>query len=291
MKLVKKIAQHSASLYAVCYSPELDLIFTGGADKIVASWNPTTFENTSFSIKTKSAVLNLTCLPNNRLFIGLFNGDFHIIDLSTKEEVKYFTKHKKGVYCCSVTDNGLLVIGSGDGLVSIWNSEDYSLLFEKQICNGKIRAIESVGGNCFIGDSEGFLLNIDLETLALVNRKQIIECGISSLCYLPHKESIIIGDKDAGMHVYNVASGEILLSFPAHNWPIYQIIFDKDLGMFSCSRDKTIKEWNANSLDVMDRLAWPAHKGHTHSINNLCFSQHHKALISVSDDKVICIWK
>jgi WD40 repeat protein len=64
--LDQKHKKHSGSLYAVAFSSKLNLLFTGGADKIVASWNLETQENTPLSIKTDSAVLNLRYLNDEK---------------------------------------------------------------------------------------------------------------------------------------------------------------------------------------------------------------------------------
>ncbi len=291
MELIKKIAQHSGSLYAVAYSKKLNLIFTGGADKIIASWDPENFENNPFSIKTNSAILNLNIIDENHLFVGLFNGNFHIIDLETKKELKYITKHTKGVFSSCVTKNNQLIVGSGDGHVSIWDTKDYTLLFEKQICEGKIRAISSIDNQVFIGDSNGNLFTLDLNTFDFsAQGYSIDEEGISSICYLEEKNCLLIGGKNAWMFVFDLSTRKTIHSFPAHNWPIYQIIYNREIGLFSCSRDKIIKKWNVDTLETQERYSWPNHKGHTHSINNMCFVPSYKYLVSIGDDKSICIW-
>ncbi|MFT6747136.1 MAG: WD40 repeat protein [Glaciecola sp.] len=291
MELEKKILQHAGSLYAVCYSKKLDLIFTGGVDNVVASWNPRTFENTDFSIKTKSTILNLTIANEKHLVIGLFNGDIHIIDLVARKEIKYITYHKKGVFAARYNAaNNCLIVGSGDGKLSIWNCDNYELLLSKQISESKIRAIEIHDDSAFIGTTEGVMYTIDINNLQLVATQQVNEEGINSLCYLPQKDAILIGGKDAHLKVFSLVKKSAVLDIAAHNWAIYKLIII-DGSLYSCSRDKTIKQWDVDTLELSKRYSYPEFKAHTHSVNNMAYVSKHNFLISVGDDKAICYWK
>ena len=291
MEFEKKIMQHAASLYAICYSEKLDLVFTGGADNVVASWNPATFENTDFTIKTNSTVVNLQIINESQLFIGLFNGDIHIIDLDQKKEIKYITHHKKGIYA-SLYDvkSNRLVIGSGDGMLTIWDCENYELLLSQEVSTSKIRAVEIQDSEVYIGTAEGVLYVINIESLQLQSRNRVNDSGINSLCILPEKNAVLVGGKDAHIYVFNLEKNTVVLDIAAHNWAIYKMLII-DGKLYSCSRDKTIKQWNLISMDVEKRYCYPEFKGHTHSINNMVYVQKYNYLVSVGDDKAICYWR
>lgn len=283
--------QHAGSLYAVCYSKKLDLIFTGGVDNIVASWDPITFENTDFSIKTSSTIVSLTVVNEDHLMIGLFNGDIHIIDLLNRKEIKFITHHKNGIYASLyIPQKNMLVLGSGDGMLSIWDGDNYDLLLSKNLSDAKIRAIANDGEEVYIGTSEGGLYLIDTNELTLKKSYQINNEGINSLCLLPEKNAMIIGGKNAHLNVFSFAKGEVILDIPAHNWAIYKLLLIDDV-LYSCSRDKCIKEWDSQSLDLIKRYSYPEYKAHTHSVNNMIYIKEHNYLVSVGDDKSICYWK
>lgn len=292
-ELKKKYKKHSGSLYAVTFSEKHNLLFTGGADKIVASWDLEKDENTPFSIKTDSAVLNLTLLNDEKhLFIGLFNGNFHIIDLESKQEIKFFPYHKSGVFStCYQKEKDLLFVGAGDGTVSIWNTKEYELVKNYKISEGKIRAIQSVGESVYVGNSEGQVYKIEFSDLGKASLFSKHEQAIYSFEYLPSKDSLLIGDKNAHLTALNLESSKQVLSIAAHNWPIYGIEWLNTNEFATCSRDKIVKIWDANSLEVKQRLCFPEHKGHLNSINNLVSIPSKKLLVSVGDDKQICVWE
>lgn len=292
-KLSHKYNQHSASLYALAYSPQQDLLFTGGGDKIIASWDLNQQENTPFSIKTKSAILNLQFINNySQLFLGLFNGDFHIIDTTTRKEIKYFPYHKGGVFSsCYIESKNLLFVGAGDGTLSIWNSFNFELLQNYKICEGKIRAIHQEGDNIYIGTSDGEILMIHINKLSEAVKLHTIEESIYCISFHKEKNALILGDKNAHLQFFSLNENKIILSIAAHNWPIYAITWIDGQTFATCSRDKIIKIWNANTLEVVQRLSFPDHKGHLNSINNLIYIDEKSLLVSVGDDKQICVWE
>ena len=128
------------------------MLFTGGSDKVVATWDLDKEENTPLSIKTDSVILNFQLLNDEKhLFIGLFSGDFHVIDLDTRKEIRYFSGHKLGAFAsCFIANSNLLFVGAGDGTLSIWDTKDFQLLASHQLGKGKIRAVQPVGDDVFI---------------------------------------------------------------------------------------------------------------------------------------------
>lgn len=291
-KLDHKYNQHSASIYAVEYSPKLNLLFTGGGDRVVATWDLNKKENTPLSIKTDSAILNLKFINDyQHLFIGLFNGNFHIIDINTKKEIKFFPYHKSGVFSSEyIEEQNILFVGSGDGTISIWNTETFELLQNYKVSEGKIRGIRLFKDAVYFGTSEGDLLQIKLSNLSQANKLATLPHAVYCINIHVDKNVLLLGDKNAHITAFDPESNTTTLSIPGHNWPIYSIEWMKDTIFATCSRDKIVKIWDADKLEVIQRLSFPEHKGHLNSINNLKFIPELDVLVSVGDDKQICVW-
>jgi WD40 repeat protein len=77
------------------------------------------------------------------------------------------------------------------------------------------------------------------------------------------------------------------MELPAHNYAIYSIVFVNGI-CATASRDKTIKIWDAQTMDCLQRIDAKAN-GHSHSINKLLCIQ--DCIVSCSDDKKIIVWK
>lgn len=298
----QKHKKHSGSLYAVAFNTRLNLLFTGGADKVVASWDLEKKENTPLSVKTDSAILNLKFLNNEQhLFVGLFNGNFHIIDIDSRKEIKFFPYHKSGVFSsCYIAEHNLLFVGAGDGTVSVWDTNDFQLLKNYKIADGKIRAIQYFNKSVYIGNSEGMVYQIALEALDKAVLVFKHTSSIYSLAFHEQKNALLLGDKNAHLTALKLKPADAsdqkietlteLLTIAAHNWPIYSIEWTNENEFATCSRDKIVKIWDATTLEVKQRLCFPEHKGHLNSINNLLFIPESQRIISVGDDKQIIVW-
>tara|TARA_B100000674_G_C37849968_1_gene919462 strand:+ start:118 stop:1011 length:894 start_codon:yes stop_codon:yes gene_type:complete len=292
-KLVKKYKKHSGPLYAVTFSKKYNLLFTGGSDKVVATWDIEKEENTPLTIKTDSPILNLQLLNEDKhLFIGLFNGDFHLIDLETRKEISVFSNHKLGVFASSyVQTYNRLIVGAGDGTLSIWDSKQFKLLKKHQLSNGKIRAIQVVDKEVFIGNSKGQIFNFTISNLEEMRLFITLKHPIFCLNYHENKNTLLIGDKNAHLTSVDLKTKNITDSIPAHNWPIYRVEWLNGAEFVTCSRDKIVKIWDASSMKVKQRLCFPDFQGHLNSVNNLVSIPSINSIVSVGDDKQICIWR
>jgi len=85
---------------------------------------------------------------------------------------------------------------------------------------------------------------------------------------------------------------QITNCIPAHNYAIYSIVFSPNKKYFAtASRDKTIKIWNAEILELLVRIDKKNFDGHTHSVNKLLWSDYKNYLISAGDDRAIMVWE
>ena len=291
--LNQKHKKHNGPLYAVTYSERHKLLFTGGSDKIVAAWDLEKGENVPLSIKTESAILNFQLLNDDKhLFIGLFNGDFYVIDIDSRKEVIYSSDHKLGVFCsCYIKKRNMLFVGSGDGKLTIWDVAKNTLLQIHQFGKGKIRAIHNVDENVFIGNSEGEIFQINIFNLSSSDLFAEIQYPIFCLNSNVNNDVLLVGDKNAHLSGIDILTKTVIQSIPAHNWPIYKIEWLNPDEFATCSRDKIIKIWDAKSFKVKQRLCFPEFAGHINSVNNLVSIPSIKSVVSIGDDKQICLWK
>lgn len=291
-KLIKKYKKHSGPIYAVTFSKRYNLLFTGGSDKVVATWDIEKEENTPLTIKTDSAVLNLQLLNEDKqLFIGLFNGDFHVIDLETRKEISFYSNHKLGVFTSLyMQSHKRLIVGAGDGSLSIWDTKAFKLLKTHQLSNGKIRAIQAIGQEVFIGNSKGQIFKFNISLQEEISLFKTLKHPIFCLNYFGSKNTLLVGDKNAHLTSIDLSTNEVVSSIPAHNWPIYRIEWLSREEFVTCSRDKILKIWDASSFKVKQRLCFPEFQGHLNSVNNLVSIPSINSIVSVGDDKQICVW-
>jgi len=82
----------------------------------------------------------------------------------------------------------------------------------------------------------------------------------------------------------------LVKSIPAHNWAIYDIVFNPDATLFAtASRDKTIKIWDAITYQLLKRITKENLNAHTYSVNKLLWSTYNNYLVSAGDDRTIVV--
>jgi WD40 repeat protein len=101
---------------------------------------------------------------------------------------------------------------------------------------------------------------------------------------------LLSGGKDGFLNIWSCKNFELIKSLPAHNFALYGICFHPNENIFAtASRDKSIKIWDAETIDVLAKL--DAKKGgHLNSVNRIYWSNYNNYLVSTGDDKTIIIW-
>jgi len=98
---------------------------------------------------------------------------------------------------------------------------------------------------------------------------------------LASSNQLVSGGKDGHVTVWKAQ--ECIKSIPAHRGVIYGII---EVGEFliSCSRDKSIKVWEMESLKPLQKITF-----HQQSVNQVVQQNAH-SFVTASDDRRIAHW-
>ncbi|MFT6165514.1 MAG: WD40 repeat protein [Vicingaceae bacterium] len=288
------LSEHKAAVYALCAGDEDHIFYSGGSDRFVIRWNLKLMEAEKVVSKSPTTIVSLCYLKSeNLLLIGQVEGGVHVIDLVENKEVKYLKVHKGYIFDIQfIKEKNELVFSSGDGSISIWSVTDFKFLFQMQIGKGKNRkvAYSPERKELAIASADGFVQVLNTEDWSEKFIINGLESGANSLCYLPDK--LIIGTKNAHLHQFDLKTSEKANGIAAHNWAIYDLGYNENLDILvSASRDKTVKIWNPNTLEVLKRFEGFKDRGHTHSVNAALWSRFNDFLITAGDDKVIRIWE
>lgn len=283
LKFSFELLGHDGPIYSACIDQKF--LYSGSADKFVARWDLISQKQDSFSIKTDSVPISLETAESQFLIMGLLNGELHIVDLITKQEV----------FSCNLDSNGIfslmfnpfhktLYVGTGSGILYVFSIPDFKQILMLPIDCGKIRKflMDKNGKLLYFVSQDGFIRCFDTKTFNEKLSCKVHEGGANSLTLLTNT-TIITGGKDGFLRLWNLNSKKEIFGFPAHKAVIYDII--KIPGyIISVSRDKSIKIWNEKTMDPVQKISY-----HRHSVN--AFVQHNEgSFVSVSDDKKIVIW-
>jgi WD40 repeat protein len=281
---------HSGPIYTLCNGIEEATLFSAGSDKVVACWSTLTGKQTGLTIKTDAPVFSLcTLASHNILLIGLNNGSIHIIDLEARKEIKHLKFHVTSVFAI-VHDIHKNQIYSSDasGNVAVINANDFSLMAVFPFGEMRIRSLQVKNNELLLARGDGKITSLETEFFNEKYSFQAHENGCNAV--VAGKTGIIYsGGKDAWLKQWK--NGQYMHGWPAHTSGLYDLLLHPDEEiLFSASRDKTIKCWNATTLDPLLRIERKNHGGHLHSVNKLAWEPVSGLLWSAGDDRRILGW-
>lgn len=283
------ITGHAGAIYSVQYNKPF--IYSASADKYVVRWNAATGEQDKFAIKMPATPYSIqTMAKGSILAIGLSNGHLHFVDLVQRKELKLYVLHQKGIYAMAENEvKNQLIVGDGEGLISIWNTETLELIIKLPFDCGKIRSIKvsEDGSQIYVGSQDGQLRVIETTYFNVTHDVFAHQDGVGSIL-LFNENLVLTGGKDAHLKCWDRKSMTCFQSIPAHNFMIYDILKWDDAHFITASRDKSIKIWDASSMKVLQKLELKS-GGHRHSVNKL-IRLNEKHFASCSDDARILVW-
>lgn len=295
----KQFEGHNGAIYTLEQAYEKHTFFSGSSDNLVVEWNLKDQEQNLVVAKLPAKALALEYVADkNLLLIGQSLGGIHVVDLNKKEEKKLLQLHQSFIFDIKyLPEKECFWVAAGDGTISVWSINDFSLITVLKLCNKKVRSIafNKLLKEAAIGCGDGFIRIIDFETF---EEKKILkghtyDFSVNSVIYHTKGKYLVSGSRDAHLNIWDLDNDYALIHrIPAHNYAIYSIVFSPDRKLFaSASRDKTIKIWDAETFDLLLRIDRSSHGSHRHSVNKLLWSAFNNDLISTGDDKAIMVWK
>lgn len=287
---INSISGHNGAIYDAIFCDPF--IFTTSADKFVAQWDPETGEQTDFAVKLERSAYNIAFSTKSKLLaIGSNNGGIHVVDTEKREEIRLLTQHKAAVFSLTYNEKKEhFYSGDKDGVLCVWNAENFDLLITLPYNCGKIREISISENGYFLAicGQDGYIRILETSFFNLLHEFKAHKDGAN--CALFDGDFIYTGGKDAHIKKWNWKEEKLLINIPAHNYAVYDLeFFDNKNKMVSVSFDKSIKLWNAEDISIIERVEFKD-RGHRHTVNRIAKISEEK-FATVGDDRKIKVWK
>jgi WD40 repeat protein len=256
VKHIATLTGHSRCVYAMDKGISEHSFFTGGIDKFIALWNLKTLQPEKFEASLPAPVYTICHIPEKKLLLaGTTTGSIHILDLEKKQEIKILQHHMAPIFDIkySLKTNCFYTAG-GDGNFAVCPLDTLSMIKIKKLSNKKVRNIDFNYTTSEIAVAVGNCNILVFELYILDHKKAFSAHQLASnvVRYSPDGKFLLTGGRDAHLNIWQVGNYESVESIPAHNWAIYDIVFNQDATLFTTtSSDKTIKIWDAKTYQLL----------------------------------------
>ena len=291
---IHTISGHKDCIYTLENAPGRDAFFSAGADGLVAEWKLGQLDEGRLLAKASTSIYALKYLPEEDvLVIGQNFDGIRVIDLKSRKE-KGSLKIKQAAIFAIEAHEGRLLIGSGDGTLTVVELESLRILHQERVSEKSLRSIQ-----VFPAQAE-FAAGFSDNTIKIFNLnnwkpKQVLEAhknSVFTLSYSPDYQYLLSGSRDAHLNIWRSREGyQKEDGIVAHMYAINHIAYSPDGRFFaSCSMDKSVKLWDAEGFSLLKVIDRARHAGHGTSVNRLLWLNEH-ILLSGSDDRTISVWK
>ncbi len=313
-----QLTGHKKSVRIVSFSPDGQIIASGGDDGLIKLW-----QKNGREIKTPQPLEHKRQLktgdnqdqPNeNDEIAGLsFSPDSKIIaSISADGLVKLWQKNgtlinsfttiyqtelkqKNRVFAISFSPDGrLLALGGRSGKFQLWNTEgklEKTLGDSPQLKSPSINSLSfSPDGKIIVIGKEDGTIQIWSKEGTLIKTFKGHQLEINSVIFSPNGQLIASGGRDKIIKIWRL-DGTLLKTLEDHKDSIFSLSFSPDGRLLaSGSLDETIKIWQLKENDNHIKKPMKTLLGH-HKVFTVNFSSDGKTLASGSSDKTIKLWQ
>src|SRR5690606_20053972 len=137
------LSGHQNPIFAIENGVGAPIIYTGGNDKGVVEWNleKMAFERVLYPVQFSVYALHL--LSNTTLLaIGTRDGMGTVVHTETGKLMAKLEHHRRPIFAIkSFKTKPELILASEDGSVSIWNTQNFELLYHFNVSSQTVRTI------------------------------------------------------------------------------------------------------------------------------------------------------
>eukprot|EP01133_Synstelium_polycarpum_P014355 gene14355-16939_t len=189
---------------------------------------------------------------------------------------------------CMQFDGKMLVTGSWDGSIKLWNIDTYESHTLSTTDNGHnagITCVQFKNNRLISGSSDSTLRIWDLSTSECLHVLRGHTDGVSCLTIIDDA-TVASGSLDNTVNLWSIETGKLLHSFSTHNSGITCLAYKNNL-LISGAMSGTI-----NVIDIPSRIVLQTLHGHSDRVTSIQWwdGPHGERIISSSWDYTIRIW-
>jgi WD40 repeat protein len=290
-----KYAEHHDRVRAVAFSPDGQLLVSGGDDGAIWVHDRTTTQSFQLdgSAKHMERVQAIAFKPNSRLLIsGHDNQTLNLWDLNHNVALKKLRGVTSGLQALQFVDDQTLVSGCDDHRIQVWNVQEFhhSQTFvghAGRITTLALGRISSRRAVLASGSDDCTVKLWDLKTGQCLQTFSQLTHWIRSIAFSPSGQRLAVAGDDQCIHLWDIhPPGGSPKTLKGHKHWIRAIAFspNSDQILASGGDDQVVMLWDVNS-----ETPQKVFEKHEHRIQAVAFSPDGTLLASGSDDATVRI--
>lgn len=283
---------HTQAIYNLAPSYREGHFLSCGAEGIVAEWNVVS-EEAKALVQADSPVYAMRLLPDRQLLVlGLRSGELVFCDLQSGRILRRVQVHKGAVFeIQAFPQPGFLLASGEDGALSVWDLERLDHIHIVRVAPKSIRTIafSPDGQRLAVGASDGHVRVLDIG-LTLQQDWMPGRLSIFRVLWDLQQQRLYSSGRDAHLRAFALDGTDVPAAVPAHTGSVNDLIWHPDgRHIFSASMDKSIKLWEAATLQLKKVVNFEKQGCHFNGVNRVCWWE--DRLLSCGDDRKIMAWR
>ncbi|KAI9323876.1 WD40-repeat-containing domain protein [Dichotomocladium elegans] len=187
--------------------------------------------------------------------------------------------HQKAVYCLQF-DQNMLVTGSQDRKIKIWDLKTYQCIGTLKGHQGSVFCLKYKDNILVSGSSDSTVVVWDINHLRPIKQLKGHTNGVTAVCF--DDQHIISASKDKTIRIWDFATGQLVRIITGHDGPVNSIELEGDR-LVSGSGDSTLRMWDIRTGTCIRKFV-----GHEHGVTCIRFDG--TRIVSGSNDQTIKVW-